>query len=237
MQTVEVSFIDNALTEMSEGDNRDAKIAALVQQQDHPAAANRVALTFTTLAKARKQARIDAVRQGLNTTPQVELKPEHMLSFVQKLMNKVCWNARRLVLSQLDDDAANGIDFSMDMADQLANLESNTMKAVTAQVNDDFSILNEVHSWFCSKCNYMTDLDPLYMFAQKEQVAPDTDELFAAAEVEAPEVWEFTHQLMDFNDIFPALGEIALQLQEKADDGDAEFAAMHSFGAKEQKAA
>ena len=64
----------------------------------------------------------------------------------------------------------------------------------------------------------MTDLDPLYLFAQKQEVDID--------------VWEFVHQLMDFDDVLPVLEEINLELQETADAEQADFAANHTFGAK-----
>jgi len=213
----QISFLDKALTDMSEKDSRNAKIASLVQDQNHESPANRIALTFNDLVEARKNNRIAAFRLGV--APEVmDVKPEHVLSFVQQLMNKCCWNARKVANTNKNDDLANGIDFSQPIAEQEANLESNSVGNVRTTVHDDFNVLNELHSWLCGKCNYMTDLDPLYLFAQKQEVDID--------------VWEFVHQLMDFDDVLPVLEEINLELQETADAEQAEFAANHTFGAK-----
>lgn len=215
--TTQISFLDKALTDMSENDSRNAKIASMVQNQNHENPANRIALTFNDLVEERKTNRIAAVRLGI--APNVmDVKPEHVLSFVQQLMNKCCWNGRKVANTNKDADSANGLDFSQAVAEQEANLESNAVQDVRATIHDDFNVLNELHSWLCGKCNYMTDLDPLFLFAQKKEVDLG--------------VWEFTHQLMDFDDVLPVLEEINLELQETADAEQADYAENHTFGAK-----
>lgn len=215
--SIEQSFIDNAITEMSEGSSRDAQIAKIVQEANAPQAANRIALTYVQLSNERKQNRIDAVAAG---TPQIEMdiKPEHLLSFVQKVMNKCCWNARRIVNSSLDEDFANGLDFSQPIAEQKANLESSSMKLVETTLDDDFRTMTELHSWLCGRMNYMQDLDPLFLFAQKEKD-------------EETEEWVATHELLEWREVFNALEEIALTLAENNDKEVAEYAANHEFGA------
>lgn len=215
--TIQISFLDKALTDMSEGSNRNAVIAGLVQSQNHAEPANRIALEFLDLQKQRTTNRIDAIKAGTEV-PVMEVKPEHMLSFVQQLMNKCCWNGRRIANTNKNEDFANGIDFSQAVADQEANLESNAVQDVRTTIHDDFNVLNELHSWLCGKCNYMTDLDPLFLFAQKTEVSDG--------------VWEFTHQLMDFDDVVPVLEEINLELQEAAEGKQVDFATNHTFGAK-----
>ena len=213
----QISFLDNALTEMSENTNRNGVIAGLVQGQPHDQPANRILLTFVELNQLRKTNRIAAIRAGTEI-PVMEVKPEHVLSFVQQLMNKCCWNGRRVVNAGVTEDFANGIDFSMPVAEQAANLDSDSAAAVRNTIHDDFNVLNELHSFLCLKCNYMTDLDPLYLFAQKAEVADG--------------VWEFTHQVMDFDDVLPVLEDISLDLQEAAELEEGNFARDHVFGAK-----
>ena len=213
--TIQISFLDKALTDMSEGNNRNAVIAGLVQSQNHAQPANRIALEFIDLQNLRKTNRVTAIKGGTEI-PVMEVKPEHILSFVQQLMNKCCWNGRKVANTNKNADFANGIDFSQAVADQEANLESNAVQDVRTTIHDDFNVLNELHSWLCGKCNYMTDLDPLFLFAQKTEVSDG--------------VWEFTHQLMDFDDVIPVLEEINLELQSAAEAADVSFATDHVFG-------
>tara|TARA_S200000501_G_C20852844_1_gene756441 strand:- start:977 stop:1654 length:678 start_codon:yes stop_codon:yes gene_type:complete len=218
MQNKNVSFIDNALDSISKGSSKNATIATRVMGGTHAKPANRIAELYTILKAERSANRIAAVQNGVAEIT-MEVKPEHLLPFIQYLMNQCCWSARRVVNSNPEEDFANGIDFSQPVAEQEANLESAQLKDVEVTINDDFSILLELHTWLASKMNYMTDIDSLYMFAQKTCVD------------EANNVWEFEHQCSEFAEVLSVLSEITLQLQDKADEEEAEFAATHEFGA------
>ena len=87
---------------------------------------------------------------------------------------------------------------------------------------DDFQILNELHSWMCSEMNYMTDLDPLFLFAEKECVD------------EEQQVYEHTHMIMDFNDMLAVLEEKSKELSELANTKKRDHASTHVFGAKQK---
>jgi hypothetical protein len=213
-----VTFIDTVITNMSSNKNRNGAIARLVDSQDAPLSANRIAMAWDVLTKKRKQANLEAIRSGV-PAPAMTEKPEHMLSFVQNVMNTSCWAARRVLNSGLQTDLANGIDFSQDVAAQAGDIESARFADIEVTLMDDFAILNELHSWLCSNMNYMTDLDPLFVFAEKVEVEEG--------------VWEHAHMCMSFDDVLPVLEEKALELAEQADSKQTEHAATHVFGAKE----
>ena len=215
------TFIDTVITNMSSNKGRTGTIAALVDSNNAPLAANRIANVMLNLACDRQAARINAVRTGV-PAPEMTEKPEHMLSFVQQVMNNCCWAARRVANSGRQRDLANGLDFSQSVAEQAGDIASAALADVEVTLMDDFSILNELHSWMCSEMNYMTDLDPLFLYVEKECVD------------EEQQIYEHTHMIMDFNDMLSVLEEKSKELSELADTKKRDHASTHVFGAKQK---
>jgi len=151
------TFISEVVTNMSAKTNRNGKIAQMVDSADAPLTANRIAIVWDQLSKKRKAASKEAVVTGIPAKEMLE-KPEHILSFIQQVMNSSCWAARRVINSGKQTDLANGLDFSQSVAEQAGNIESAHIKDVECTLMDDFQILNELHSWLCGQMNYMTDL-------------------------------------------------------------------------------
>jgi len=213
------SFIDTVVTKAdSKQGKRDGIIAGMVQRQDAEHVANRIALTFIALRDERKLRRIDSVRRGVPIEIMSE-KPEHMLSFVQNMMNNCCWAARTVIRSGQAEDQANGIDFSQSVAEQAGVIESASFHAVEDTLMDDWNILNELHSWLCGQMNYMTNLDPLFLYSEKTEVEPG--------------VWEPVHQLMDLPDVLVALDDKAIDINAQKDIKLVEYASTHNFGARQ----
>ena len=215
------SFIDQVITNMSEKKNRNGAIARLVDSADHELAANRIAVVWDNLGDKRAAAKVEAVRSG-NPAPEMLEKPEHMLSFIQQVMNTSCWAARRVIGSGKQTDLANGLDFSQSVAEQAGNIASSRIIDVEATLMDDFGILNELHSWLCSEMNYMTNLDPLFLFSEKVCIDEEQN------------IWEHTHMCMDINDVLPILDEKFLEISAEADTKKKTHAATHIFGAKQK---
>ena len=215
------SFIDQVITNMSEKKNRNGAIARLVDSADHELAANRIAVVWDNLNDKRAAAKVEAVRSG-NPAPEMLEKPEHVLSFIQQVMNTSCWAARRVIGSGKKTDLANGLDFSQSVAEQAGNIASSRIIDVEATLMDDFGILNELHSWLCSEMNYMTDLDPLFLFSEKVCIDEEQN------------IWEHTHMCMDINDVLPILDEKFLEISAEAAAKKKTHAATHIFGAKQK---
>ena len=210
------SFIDTVITKAdSKQGGRNGIIAGMVQRQDAEHVANRIAMTYVQLTKERTRRRLESVRHGVPIEIMSE-KPEHMLSFVQSMMNNCCWAARTVIRSGQAEEQANGLDFSQSVAEQAGVIESASIHDVEDTLMDDWSILNELHSWLCGQMSYMTDLEPLFLYAEKAEVEPG--------------VWEHVHQLMDLPDVLVALDEKALELAELADTKVNDYANKHVFG-------
>lgn len=87
--------------------------------------------------------------------------------FVQTLMDKICWKARRLAnnrITETDLDNINGIDFTMEAADQIGIDGSNTASIAEA-VQQAYDELTLVSAFIGQKMGSNNDLEPLYMFA------------------------------------------------------------------------
>jgi len=209
------SFIDQVVTNASDKTNRNGQIAKLIQKADAEHVANRIAIVWDNLSKERKRRSVEAVQTGIKAKEMLE-KPEHILSFVQQMMNNSCWAARTVINSGKGTDLANGLDFSQSVAEQAGQFESARISDVEETLMHDFAVLNELHSWLCSEMNYMTDLDPLFLYAEKAEIAD--------------KVWEHVHMLMDINDVLPVLDEKALELAEQGDSKITEIARTRQFG-------
>ena len=213
------SFIDQIITNMAEKSNRDGTIARRIEAIELEHIANRMARAWDDLGTERRVAKTESVRNG---QPMRELteKPEHMLSLIQKAMNNCCWAARTVINSGKQTDLANGLDFSQSVAEQAGNIASSRIIDVESTLMNDFSILNELHSWLCSRMNYMANLDPLFLYAEKREIEEG--------------VWEHIHMCMDINDVLPILDEKALEIAEQGDTNVTKFASTHVFGAKQE---
>ena len=131
----EKNILDALVTEMSGGTSRAADFAKVVQQQDHDHICNRILMTIQVLQTRRREDKV----QGRETT----LKPEFAVTFIEQLMNKVCWSNRSYLNKMRAaeaDDRANGLDFSQDIAEQL-NIPHTDEQGVYDNVNACFVLL------------------------------------------------------------------------------------------------
>lgn len=193
------SFIADAVAQMSEKNNLNGLVAAEVLRQVHGQTANQIALTYLQLQKERKDAKREQETAG--TSPQLLANPEYILTFVQAVMNQVCWNARRLFIANSAEEYANGIDFSQDVAELVGVSVENPH--ITEIVDDDFMTLNNLHSWLGGQMSYLNDIQPLFHFSQSENIDGE---------------WVTTTQCTSFDDAFTAMQEIVERLNNEADD-------------------
>lgn len=164
------TFAASALVDLAEGKSKIAYIARMVLTQNHPHVGNQLAMTFVQLSNNRRIASAAGMP--------VHAKPELMLNFMQQLMNKVCWNARKLKIAQdrqMMEETARGestsVDFSQDIADQL-DVPPMTDDAIFDAVHDDFKLLTNVQTWLASKMLYLENVEPFYVYADS---APDEE--------------------------------------------------------------
>ena len=122
------SFIDTVITKAdNKQGGRNGIIAGMVQRQDAEHVANRIAMTYVQLTKERTRRRLESVRLGVPIEI-MSVKPEHMLSFVQSMMNNCCWAARSVIRAVQADDQKiyDCIDISEDVAERAGFWETTT---------------------------------------------------------------------------------------------------------------
>ena len=208
--TDSTSFIDAAITEISGGSSRFAPLAAIVQQQDHESAANRIALTHVFL----NYRRLEDKKAGLEYAG---IKPESLLSFVQTLMNKVCWMSRKMALSQTEQDEqdiVNGIDFTQDLADEF-NMDRFEAEHIKPLVDDDYTTLVAVQSWLAAKMNYLDNIDPLFYY---QDLARNDDGS-----------WEVRASADNYDEAMLIIADVIERLDEQTASADYQKVANMSF--------
>ena len=205
------SFVPNVIGYMSEKNTTLGTIAKYVESQPADDVLERVALAFFRLQRARQAAVTAELEQGVPVEGP-PFKPERLLSFIQSVMNGVCWAARRLYIANGKLDLGNGIDFSQDVGDWVGVYTNN--ERIPELVDSDFMALTKLHTLLAAKMAYLTDIAPLYHFEQRardeegnwfvdkvcnsfDEAMPVMDDIVARLqqEQEANEVADFMKQL------------------------------------------
>jgi hypothetical protein len=200
------TFIPNVIGYMSEKNTTLGRIAKIVESQNSDSPIERIALAFFKFQRERNTASRIELEQGM---PQVgpEFKPERMLSFVQSIMNGVCWAARRLYVANdraVAQDLGNGLDFSQETGDYVGVYVNN--ERIPELVDSDFMALTALHSLLAERMFYLTDIAPLYHF---EQRARDEDGN-----------WYVEHTCNSFSEAMPVMESIVQRLQTEQEENE-----------------
>lgn len=190
------SFIDSTITDMAQGHSSYNTVAQTIQAMDHKSVLNRIALAWVKLGNDRQLAR--------RANQQPKVKPEVMLSFLQQLMNQICWAGRRLMIAQQQveaEDQAMGVDFSQDIAAQLG-VECVASEHIAEVVDEDFRCLLNVHTWLAAKMEYLEDIESFYCYADRQQDEEGN--------------WQMLHHADRFDDALSIM-EQAIQALQEAD--------------------
>jgi|SaaInlV_100m_DNA_5_1039725.scaffolds.fasta_scaffold24322_2 hypothetical protein len=208
------TFLNSVVESMESRKTTDGTIAKYINKvADHDDVANRIAIARHQLATERSR-NMEMAKLGAETA-ELPFKPEVLLSFTQRVMNQACWAARRVLRSGQAEDMGTGIDFSQDVAEQAAGLESAARELVECTLMDDFQTLNNLHNFLQSKMSYLDNVEPLFLFAESVKVEDG--------------VYEPVNQLMDFDDVMSMLDERSLEIQEKQEAEDYKEAADTNF--------
>ncbi len=201
-------LISQAIHKMSEERNDYGDIAKVVIDADHLNILNRIALTHSQFARQRKEAARAEKATGVRGVDPIA-KPEKMISFIQRLMNNVCWAARRYQLAIADsDEVTNGIDFSQDVAEQVGlNVAA---KNLTTEVDEAYLQLTNVLGHIAGKMTYLNDIDSLYYFAQNQEVDA----------ADGGSTWVPRYQCLTYGDSEVAMAEVIQELEEKQEKDD-----------------
>jgi hypothetical protein len=201
------SFLAIAITNACNGKSSFAKATALVEAQNEPHFANRIASAWAKLLTERNQLRIVDKEDNGTRAKDIPIKPEMFLSLCQYLLNQACWAARRYVRAQqenVDQEILNGItgiDFSQDIADA-DGFQPLSHEEIVLSLDEDFAIMLRLHSFLASKMNYLPEIEDLYLYAEREQEG---------------EVWRITGSAMTFEESLTLMDEILVKMTERQD--------------------
>jgi hypothetical protein len=231
------SYIDATITKMiSSKRGNEGVIANLIQNVDHDLPATRIGIKFEEL-KAQRNAMLNAKRiaeqsgEAIAIPEEPPAKPENLLSFVQSLMNNICWAHRKAlqaVTSAEREEQAWGLDFSQDIAEQVGIEDNRATEALALQIDDDYATLNALHTWLGSGMSYLSDIKPLYYFHQSElQPALDAN----GKPIGTVEVYVDTITATDIDEAMNAMNDIVSKLQDEAPEKAIAAAAAMDFSA------
>ena len=200
MTVKDQTFIPNVIGYMSEKNTTLGSIAKYVESQQADDPLERIALAFFRLQRARQAAVTAELEQGVPVEGP-PFKPERLLSFIQSVMNGVCWAARRLYVANDKQEFGNGIDFSQDVGDYVGVYATN--ERIPELVDSDFMALTRLHTLLAAKMAYLTDIAPLYHF---EQRAKDEDGN-----------WYVETVCNSFSQAMPVMDDIVARLQQESE--------------------
>jgi hypothetical protein len=200
MTVKDQTFIPNVIGYMSEKNTTIGSIAKYVESQQADDPLERIALAFFRLQRARQAAVTAELEQGVPVEGP-PFKPERLLSFIQSVMNGVCWAARRLYVANDKQEFGNGIDFSQDVGDYVGVYATN--ERIPELVDSDFMALTRLHTLLAAKMAYLTDIAPLYHF---EQRAKDEDGN-----------WYVETVCNSFSQAMPVMDDIVARLQQESE--------------------
>lgn len=203
------SFIPAALTAMSEGSGSMATLANLTLKREGATPMNQIISAFIDVRRAWGSLAGRDAAVAAESREELRVKPGQFLSFTQLLMNKVCWNARRLnrsVIEQEADDRLNGIDFSQDVAEEVG-IDDRSRSNVKEAVDQDFEWLLKLHSYLAREFPQFSDIEDFVMFRQSERVVDKETGLVS---------WNTVGEAMDFDSTMHLMDEIAEDLREQS---------------------
>ncbi len=208
------TFLLTALSQIAEKQNAqhvytsDAMLAdTILQYAPDDVVPMKVAVAFNAFRDARR---------GANeaTGPYTGPKPEALLSFTQRLMNKACWLARAQGIAQTKQDqeeevrGTTGIDFAQDVAEERCGAYISNDR-IADVILSDFADMAAMHSVLCEECDYLEDIDPLVLFGQRVKV-----EKIDEATGTRYEEWVASFETCSWTDALNQMDTIATSLRE-----------------------
>ena len=127
---------------------------------------------LNAVAVSHDRAVEEATNHRFNGGPAPIAAPITYLNFIQVLMNKVCGLARQDLRGKRTKDFGNGIDFSQDLTDQIGF--SVDAEQIQSLVDEDFYLLNALHTYTAQGMPYLTDIPPLRYHAESTMLDDGT---------------------------------------------------------------
>jgi hypothetical protein len=228
METEKIaSFIDGAITANSIKKSSFGKATALVENRNEEHFTNRIGGAWAALINDRNNLRkLDETDNGIRVKS-MPIKPEMFLSLCQFLMNQACWSARRYIRADEQTKigelirGVTGVDFSQDVAEE-AGIEPMDLTEIEITLDEDFMCMMRLHSYMATKMNYLSNIEDLYLFADREQEG---------------EVWKLTGAAMTFEEARDLMDGTVIKMREREEKNLTESMTTTDFTGKTDKAA
>ena len=201
--TNHTSFIDAAITDIASGSTKYAEFASMVQKQKYSSPIERIGIMLLAIRRDIKEAEASGNEYS-------GVRPGGMLQFVQRVQNKCCWSARRIVKSVAADDEKdvnNGINFSEEFLDDIG-IDPCDPEHIRDLLDADFAELSALHFWLSGQMGeFGAGVDPLSYYIQKQYDAELNE-------------WVVQYESSNFDDTMSVLDEIAAELRENSEKVD-----------------
>jgi hypothetical protein len=214
------SFVDGAITANSVKKSAFGKATALVELRNEEHFANRIGGAWATLIAERNQLRIMDQETNSTFVRDMPVKPEMFLSLCQFLMNQACWAARRYIRAEEQTKieekvrGVTGIDFSQGVAEDIG-IEPMDVTELEETLNTDFTAMLHLQSYLATTMNYLSDIEDLHMYADREQEG---------------EVWRVTATADTFEDARDIMDEVVVKMREREQGKLTETMTTMDFG-------
>lgn len=202
--TNHTSFIDAAITDIANGSTKYAEFASMVQKQKYSSPIERIGIMLIAIRRDIKEA--EAAGNEYTGT-----KPGGLIQFIQRVQNKCCWSARRIVKSVAADDEKdvnNGINFSEEFMEDIG-IDPCDPEHIRDLLDADYEDLSSLNEWLRG---HMGDwglnvAEPLSYYLQKRF----DDDL---------QDWVVQYESANFDDTMSVLDDIAADLRENSEKVD-----------------
>lgn len=195
------TFIDSSITDIASGSTRYSGLAQLVQAQPFESSIERIGIMLFRIRRAKTEAKASGNEYSGYT-------PGQLLQFVQRLQNKICWSARRVVKMTASEDAkdvTNGVDFSAEFLEEIG-MDPCEPGHIRDLADADFADLSGLHSWLAGQMGeFGENVEPLSYY-RVNALDENTGEWFVQDEAQ------------NFDDAMSLCDDIALRLQENSEE-------------------
>jgi hypothetical protein len=197
------SFIDAAITDIACGSTKYAEFASMVQKQKYSSPIERIGIMLLRVRRDIKEAEASGNEYS-------GVRPGGMLQFVQRVQNKCCWSARRIVQSMAADaeeDVINGINFSEEFMEDIG-IDPCNPEHIRDLLDADYAELSALHFWLSGQMgDFGASVDPLSYYIQKQYDAELNE-------------WVVQYESANFDDTMSVLDDIAAELRDNSEKVD-----------------
>lgn len=217
------SFIDGALTTISEKATVFGSAAQLVQRQDYDHPCSRMLATYRDLVRELKDKTQSDEINGTSLVANMAVKPGVILGLCQRVMNQACWNARRYkAISEqveLDEEFISQADWSEDTAVEVG-IEPMDTAHIGEAIESDFRQLCKLHSVIAGTMPNLQNVEDFHLYADSQN---------------EDEQWRIVRSADTFDDALALMADIVSELAERQEAALSELVETQDWDDNEEQ--